>query len=155
MSIRSLCNRVDEWLNTTLGCIFSAAIVLCLYCALGMLGYQGLSLEPGWSLPNVVYFSTATCATVGYGDLYPSSTASRGFTIFMMVLGVAIVFPIFARAIARALLQPISSKGRALLERLLPQRKIDVRCSSPRARRDFEPRLLQRSWQSRRCLQRS
>ena len=112
--------------GTKLGSTVVASVVLCLYCALGALGYQGAALEPSWSLAEVVYFSTATCATVGYGDLSPSSTPSRVYTIFMMVLGVAIVFLIFASSVASVVFEPISSKGRALLERLLPQRKIDV-----------------------------
>ena len=94
--LRHLCRS-----DTKLGSALLAAIALCVYGFLGVLGFHILQLEPGWSLVNAVYFSTATCATVGYGDLYPSSAASRIFTIVMMVVGVGLVFPVFASGVAR------------------------------------------------------
>lgn len=119
--LRYLCRS-----DTKLGSALLAAIALCVYGFLGVLGFHILQLEPGWSLVNAVYFSTATCATVGYGDLYPSSATSRIFTIVMMVVGVGLVFPVFASGVARVLFHPISERGRAALERIFPQRKVDI-----------------------------
>lgn len=45
-----------------------------------------------WSVTDAVYFSMVSMSTVGYGDLAPSTTASRVFTIFYILVGVTYVF---------------------------------------------------------------
>lgn len=46
----------------------------------------------GWSFLDSFYFSISTLATVGMGDLVPSSNISRLFTSFYMLVGIGILF---------------------------------------------------------------
>lgn len=43
-----------------------------------------------WSYLDALYFSVITLATVGYGDLHPTSPASKIFTIFYIFIGVGL-----------------------------------------------------------------
>lgn len=43
-----------------------------------------------WSVVDSLYFSVSTLSTVGYGDLHPTTTLSKVFTIFYLVLGVGV-----------------------------------------------------------------
>ena len=101
-----------------------AMIVLGAYFGLAMLW---LGFED-WSVTDAVYFAAMTCSTVGYGDISPSSTpvGSRAFTVFMIFIGIAVVFPAVGSALSEIFLEPITKQGRALLERCFPQRKLDL-----------------------------
>jgi len=55
---------------------------------LGTLVYMWLE---GWSLINALYFSVVTLATVGYGDLHPTSDAAKLFTVFYILFGLGII----------------------------------------------------------------
>uniref|UniRef100_A0A7S4C0C4 EF-hand domain-containing protein n=1 Tax=Chrysotila carterae TaxID=13221 RepID=A0A7S4C0C4_CHRCT len=48
-------------------------------------------MEP-WTIIDSLYFCMVSMSTVGYGDLTPSSTASRAFTSVYAFFGIAIVF---------------------------------------------------------------
>jgi hypothetical protein len=54
-----------------------------------------LSLEKDWTVVQAVYFITVTLSTCGYGQLHPSSEASKIFTIFVIIFGVGFVFLLF------------------------------------------------------------
>jgi potassium channel subfamily K, other eukaryote len=41
-----------------------------------------------WTAVDALYFATTTVATVGYGDLYPTTPAGRAFTCFFAFFGV-------------------------------------------------------------------
>ncbi|MFH1400590.1 MAG: potassium channel family protein [Nanoarchaeota archaeon] len=43
-----------------------------------------------WTLVDSLYFTTMTLTTVGYGDLVPSHTLSKLFTVFFAFAGVGI-----------------------------------------------------------------
>ena len=45
----------------------------------------------GWSLLDAVYFCVVTLATVGYGDLHPTTPLGRAFTIAYIIVGVGII----------------------------------------------------------------
>jgi voltage-gated potassium channel len=45
----------------------------------------------GWSWLNSAYFCVVTAATVGYGDFTPTTPYSRLFTIFYVILSVAML----------------------------------------------------------------
>jgi hypothetical protein len=44
-----------------------------------------------WSWVDSLYFSVITLTTVGYGDLTPSSSASKLFTVFYLVTGISLL----------------------------------------------------------------
>jgi voltage-gated potassium channel len=66
---------------------FAAASALISLIAIGTLGFRYLE---GWSWISSFYFSVTTLTTVGYGDLYPTTEASRLFAAIYILLGVTI-----------------------------------------------------------------
>ena len=62
-------------------------ILLLLLLITGMLFYSNVEK---WSYLDSFYFSVTTLATVGYGDLYPTSASSKIFTIFYIFTGVGL-----------------------------------------------------------------
>ena len=44
-----------------------------------------------WSWTDAVYFTVITLTTVGYGDLSPSSTPSKLFTVILVLIGIGII----------------------------------------------------------------
>jgi voltage-gated potassium channel len=57
------------------------------------------STVEGWSLLDSMYFSVITLATVGYGDLHPSTPVSKIFTMLYVVIGIG-VFVAFVAKVA-------------------------------------------------------
>src|SRR5215213_2920570 len=55
----------------------------------------------GWSLLDSFYFSAITLATVGYGDLVPTTPGGKLFTVFYVFAGVGIILA-FVQTVARA-----------------------------------------------------
>lgn len=43
-----------------------------------------------WSYLDSLYFSVTTLATVGFGDLHPTNSASKIFTMFFIFMGVGL-----------------------------------------------------------------
>ena len=52
-----------------------------------------------WSTIDTLYFIFATSSTVGYGDMVPSTTLSRFFTVPFMLVGVFVTFTIAGEAV--------------------------------------------------------
>lgn len=100
-----------------------AIVLLALYLAGSTAAMQ--RYESSWTNVDAVYFTMATLSTVGYGDFSPSSRMSRLITVGIMFIGVFIIFPVLAGTIGM-LVAPITSKGRALLDRMLPPKLIDI-----------------------------
>jgi voltage-gated potassium channel len=44
-----------------------------------------------WSLVDSLYFSVVTLATVGFGDLHPTTTGAKLFTVAYIVFGLGII----------------------------------------------------------------
>jgi voltage-gated potassium channel len=56
--------------------------------AVGTVAYH---LLEGWSLLDSLYFSVVTLATVGYGDLHPTTDPAKLFTVGYIMVGVGII----------------------------------------------------------------
>jgi len=82
--------------------------------------------ETDWTIIDGIYFTMATMSTVGYGDLYPSpDNGMRPFAIIMIFVGIGLVFPVGGWLIC-AFLDPITAKGRWLLDKFFPPEYIDI-----------------------------
>jgi hypothetical protein len=80
--------NIFGWTNLKLQMIvaFSALTGLIV---LGTIVYHQME---HWSWASSFYFSACTITTVGYGDLIPTTDASRLFTAFYALVGVGIAF---------------------------------------------------------------
>lgn len=63
-------------------------LLLIVVVALGTAGYV---LIEGWSAFDALYMTVITVATIGFGELHPLSTAGRGFTMVLVLVGVGSV----------------------------------------------------------------
>lgn len=61
---------------------------------LGMFVYHYLE---GWSYLDSLYFVVISLATIGYGDLTPTTPLARAFTIFYVINGIGILLGVFDR----------------------------------------------------------
>ncbi|MDO8457380.1 MAG: potassium channel family protein [Burkholderiaceae bacterium] len=76
-------------LITRRGLIYS--LILCLLI-LGMGGIGFWLLEPRVvTLSDGLWLAFTTAATVGYGDIVPSTHASRAFSVIVVLLGLAVL----------------------------------------------------------------
>jgi hypothetical protein len=62
--------------------------------ALGTFAYHWLE---GWSYLDALYFCVISLATVGYGDLTPTTPLARAFTIVYVINGIVILLALFDR----------------------------------------------------------
>jgi len=63
-------------------------IMVLLSALLLVFGTSGYMLIEGWSLIDALYMTVITLATVGFGEVHPTSEAGRIFTIVLIILGV-------------------------------------------------------------------
>ena len=61
---------------------------------IGTLAYHWLE---GWSYLDALYFCVVSLATVGYGDLTPTTPFARAFTILYLINGIGILLALFDR----------------------------------------------------------
>ncbi len=69
------------------------------YWAAGMLvaGVVIYHWLEGWSYLDALYFCVVSLATVGYGDLTPTTPLARLFTIIYLINGIGILLALFDR----------------------------------------------------------
>jgi hypothetical protein len=60
----------------------------------GVLVYHWLE---GWSYLDALYFTVVSLATVGYGDLTPTTPFTKVFTIIYLINGIGILLALFDR----------------------------------------------------------
>lgn len=108
--------------------VMKTTVKLCkfgAYMLVGSVCFVQLEEDAGWSYIDAAYFSMATMSTVGYGDIFPSSDASRIFTLLMIFVGIIFVFTEVADLISD-FTNPLTRKGRIFLEWLWPQVPLDL-----------------------------
>lgn len=76
-----------RWVRQNAMLVFMMVYVL-LYMTVGIIFYQQ---HEGWSLSECVYFTVVVISTVGYGDLAPTSDASKIFTAFYVIFGASLL----------------------------------------------------------------
>jgi voltage-gated potassium channel Kch len=59
--------------------------------ALIVVGAVAYRLLEGWSWVDSVYFSVIAVTTVGFGDITPSTDASKIFTVIYVLTGISII----------------------------------------------------------------
>lgn len=66
------------------------AVSICLFLALIGGGAFGYSFIEGWSVSDSLYMTMITITTVGYGEVQSLSQNGRTFTIFLLLVSIAI-----------------------------------------------------------------
>ena len=66
----------------------SILVWMVLLLATGTIFYSWIK---GWSLLDSLYFSIITLTTVGYGDLSPTTSVSKAFTILYIMFGMILI----------------------------------------------------------------
>jgi hypothetical protein len=77
--------RQRIWDEYTYRILAGAAFTLL---GIGTVAYRFLE---DWSWVDSLYFSTVAVTTVGFGDLAPSSDASKLFTVLYILTGISII----------------------------------------------------------------
>ncbi len=78
--------------------IFASVVVVL---TVGTLVFRQLE---GWSLLDSLYFSVVTLSTIGYGDLTPTTSTAKLFSILYILVGVGIL-GVFISAVSHASMQ--------------------------------------------------
>jgi hypothetical protein len=66
-------------------------LILIWACAQILLGTLVFKWLEGWSIIDSLYFSVVTLATVGFGDLHPTTDVAKLFTIVYILFGLGVI----------------------------------------------------------------
>jgi voltage-gated potassium channel len=91
--------------------ILSSSVLSIL--AIGTVFYHNIE---GWSWLNSLYFSVTTLTTVGFGDMHPTTDASKVFTIFYLIIGVGILLSFINRVAVQT--RKLRNANKKLIEQL-------------------------------------
>ncbi len=84
----SIISRVIQESKSALIAVCTLAIGYIFVCALVVFNVEGSSFD---SFFDALYWATISLATVGYGDIYPVTTAGRVITMISSFFGIAII----------------------------------------------------------------
>jgi voltage-gated potassium channel len=101
------------------GLLYSLALVL-LILVLGGVGFWLIDPRVN-SLADGLWLAFTTAATVGYGDLVPSTHASRAFSVLVVLLGLAVLSLVTASLAAIFVEQEVESEERQLASAILSE----------------------------------
>jgi voltage-gated potassium channel len=76
---------------------------LLLVVSLLIVGTLFYTLVEGWSIVDSLYFSSMSLATVGYGDLVPTTDIGKIFTVVYVLTGIGILVSFFTTLTAKTL----------------------------------------------------
>jgi voltage-gated potassium channel len=87
---------------------------LVLVVSLLVVGTLFYTIVEGWSVVDAVYFSAMSLATVGYGDLVPTTDVGKLFTVIYVLSGIGILVAFFTAVTSQTLeLQAERRRARA------------------------------------------
>ena len=69
-------------------------VIFSVLLAIGTVFYARVE---GWTVLDALYFSVATLATVGYGDITPRTSLGKAFTIVYVLTGAGVFVSLAAR----------------------------------------------------------
>ena len=90
-------------------------LLIILPVAVLLIGTVGFMLLEDLSFIDAFYFTIVTISTVGYGDIAPTTAASKGFSIFLIIIGIG-TFLTIVTTVTQMLVQ--SSQNRVRRRRL-------------------------------------
>ena len=94
------------------GFIYSLMLAMAIL-VLGGVGFWWLDPKV-LTLSDGLWLSFTTAATVGYGDLVPSTHASRAFSVVVMLLGLAVLSLVTASLAAMFVEREVQEEDRAI-----------------------------------------
>ena len=103
-------------------------LVYSLLLALGILGLGGLGfwlIDPRiQSFGDGLWLAFTTAATVGYGDVIPHTTASRLFSVLVVLLGLAVLSMVTASLSAIFVEKEVEAEDRQIEQDLLRELRV-------------------------------
>ena len=91
--------------------MFRVSILLAVLFGLIIIGTAGFMITEGLSFGDSLYFTVVTISTVGFGDIYPFTTAGKILAIVLIVIGVGTFLGVVAET-TRLLLQRSTERTR-------------------------------------------
>jgi hypothetical protein len=88
--------------------------VATLIVVVGILFYMRVE---HWTLVDAFYFCVVTMATVGYGDITPTTDVGKIFTTVYIIVGLSILGGFFATA-GRLLIPTVALEEKGIMKRL-------------------------------------